>query len=57
MHLIDTNVWLELLLEQERNDEVRRLLNHIDPAMLHITEFSLYSIAISTVKLKKVEVF
>lgn len=57
MHLIDTNVWLELLLEQEQAGEVRRLLETIDPTMFHITEFSIYSIAIILVRLKKIELF
>jgi predicted nucleic acid-binding protein len=30
MYLVDTNVWLELLLEQQRASEVRRFLQLID---------------------------
>ncbi|OPY49144.1 MAG: hypothetical protein A4E49_03225 [Methanosaeta sp. PtaU1.Bin112] len=30
MYLLDTNVWLELLLQQERAAEVRRFLESID---------------------------
>ncbi|HSD59037.1 MAG TPA: hypothetical protein VLB04_12735 [Methanotrichaceae archaeon] len=29
MYLVDTNVWLELLLEQEREKEVRQFLQSI----------------------------
>ena len=56
MYLIDTNVWLELLLEQDEADDVRRLLIQANPATLHITEFTWYSIGIILLKLKKTEV-
>ena len=55
MYLIDTNVWLELLLEQEKSKSVRHLLKTLDPSMLRMTEFSFYSIAIILVRLKKSE--
>ncbi len=29
MHLVDTNVWLERLLDQERSEEVGRFLDQI----------------------------
>ena len=46
MFLVDSNVWLELLLEQQKADEVRQFLEGVDAAELAISEFSLYSIAI-----------
>lgn len=57
MYLIDTNVWLELLLEQEKAQEVRNLLEKHDSSALYITEFTLYSIGIILLKLKKAELF
>lgn len=57
MYLIDTNVWLELLLEQERANEVRQFLQWVDSYQLSMTEFSLYSIGIITTRLKKEAVF
>ena len=57
MVLVDTNIWLELLLEQERADEVRQFLQGIEARHLSITEFSLYSIGIILTRLKKDEVF
>ena len=42
--IVDTNIWLERLLEQERADEVARLLNVIPDRDLAISEFSFYSI-------------
>ena len=29
MYLVDTNIWLERLLEQERSEEVAKFLNSI----------------------------
>ncbi|MEK7396525.1 MAG: PIN domain-containing protein [Candidatus Poribacteria bacterium] len=57
MFLVDTNVWLELLLKQEKADEVRHFLMNIDADLLSITEFSLYSIGIILTRLKKDELF
>ena len=53
MYLVDTNVWLELLLDQERAEEVRSFLKTIEASLLAITEFSLYSIAVILTQLKK----
>jgi uncharacterized protein len=50
MFLIDTNVWLELLLEQEKADQVRAFFQRIDAALLSISEFSLYSIGIILIR-------
>ncbi len=36
MYLVDTNVWLELLLEQEREEEVRQFLQSVDADQLSI---------------------
>jgi len=53
MFLVDTNVWLELLLEQERTNEVREFFLHVEASFLAITEFSLYSIGIILSRLRK----
>jgi len=55
--LVDTNIWLELLLNQERAGEVRRLFEEHDGADFAITEFSLYSIGIILTRLDKDAVF
>jgi uncharacterized protein len=57
MFLVDTNVWLELLLEQARADEVRRFFRDVEAGYLSITEFSLYSIGVILTRLKKDDVF
>lgn len=53
MVLIDTNVWLELLLDQEKAEQVRSLFQRIDASLMAISEFSLYSIGIILIRLKK----
>jgi hypothetical protein len=51
MFLVDTSVWLELLLEQQKADEVRQFLARHEGIELAITEFSLYSIGIILTRL------
>ena len=52
MYLLDTNIFIELLLEQEKAEDVRKFLINHDPCELYITEFSFYSIGIILLKLK-----
>jgi len=52
-YLVDTNIWLELLLEQERGDQAREFLKRVDSALLGLTEFSLYSIGVILTRLKE----
>jgi len=46
MYLLDTNIFLELLLDQDKADEVEKFLRSTSREKLHISEFSLYSIGI-----------
>ena len=55
--LVDTNVWLELLLEQERADEARLFFQTTDPSLLAMTEFTLYSLGIILTRLGEGEAF
>ena len=57
MYLVDTNVWLELFLGQEKAAEVRRFFQQVEARLIAITEFSLYSIGVILTRLKKDEVF
>ncbi|MBM4032181.1 MAG: PIN domain-containing protein [Planctomycetes bacterium] len=57
MFLVDTSVWLERLLEQERAGEVRDFLDGVDAVELAISEFSLYSIGIALSNLERDDVF
>ena len=52
MYLVDTNVWLELFLEQEKAAEVRRFFQQVEARLIAITEFSLYSIGVILTRLK-----
>ena len=57
MYLVDTNVWLERLLEQERSGEVREFLAQTPSNSLHITDFALHSIGIILTRLGHLEGF
>jgi uncharacterized protein len=57
MYLVDSNVWLELLLEQERADDVRLFFQEVEARYLSLTEFSLYSIGIILTRLDKEAIF
>jgi predicted nucleic acid-binding protein len=56
-YLVDSNVWLELLLEQERAEEVRQFLSLVQLQEIAITEFTLYSIGIIACRLNKDDLF
>lgn len=59
-YLLDTNVWLERLLDQERSEEVRRFLDGTPDRQLAMTEFAYYSIGLALThagKRKAFEVF
>ncbi len=57
MYLVDTNVWLELLLEQEKAAQVRQFLQATEARFLWLTEFSLYSIGVILIRLRKDDLF
>lgn len=46
MYLVDTNVWLERLLAQERAEEVGRFLGEVPSGRLCITDFAFHSIGV-----------
>ncbi|MBW4545762.1 MAG: PIN domain-containing protein [Symplocastrum torsivum CPER-KK1] len=46
MYLVDTNVWLEPLLQQDRAEEAVQFLTQTPTENLFITDFSFYSIGI-----------
>jgi predicted nucleic acid-binding protein len=55
--LVDTNVFLEVLLEQERAEEARAFLLNAPAGSIHISDFSLYSIGILLVRRNLAESF
>lgn len=46
MYLLDTNIWLERLLNQERSEEVARFLARISTDHILMSDFSLHSIGV-----------
>jgi len=46
MYLIDTNIILELLLDQDRAGEVEQFLRNVPSERLYLSEFALYSLGI-----------
>jgi predicted nucleic acid-binding protein len=55
--LVDTNIWLELLLEQEKSEDVKKFLSKADSENLAISEFTIYSIGIILDRLDKMALF
>lgn len=56
MYLVDTNVWLERLLNQDKSDEVGRFLNQVSSRDLSVTDFTFHSICVILTRLGKNEV-
>lgn len=57
MYLVDTNIFLEVMLEQIEADTVKDFLQRIDNAEIYISDFSLHSIGIILFRREKEEVF
>ena len=57
MFLVDTNIWLERLLEQEKTEEVKLFLQEIPTNILFISDFTLHSIGIIMTKLNRKDEF
>jgi predicted nucleic acid-binding protein len=53
MYLVDTNIWLERLLDQDRSEEVRQFLDHTPVDELSVTDFSFHSIGVIFHRLKR----
>ena len=57
MYLVDTNIFLEALLRQERTAEVQAFLQSVNLNTIFITDFSVYSIGIALFRLKNFTLF
>ena len=53
MYLVDTNVWLERLLDQARSEEVGQFLDRTPPEQIFITDFAFHSLAIVLIRLNR----
>jgi hypothetical protein len=57
MYLVDTNIFLEVMLKQEKAPAVKDFFNRADMSSLAISDFSLFSIGIIFAREKKPEPF
>jgi hypothetical protein len=55
VYLVDTNVWLERLLDQTKANEVGHFLDRVSSERLFITDFAFHSIGVVMVKLERKE--
>ena len=46
MYLLDTNIWLERLLNQTKAQDVKQMLDGVDASELAVSDFSLHSICV-----------
>ncbi|MCX7855873.1 MAG: hypothetical protein N2556_07875 [Anaerolineae bacterium] len=44
--LLDTNIFLEILLGQERAEEAKRLLSQVDQHEFFVTDYAVHSIGV-----------
>ena len=57
MYLVDTNIFLEALLRQERAAEVESFFQSIDLDSIFMTDFSVHSIGIALFRVKNFTIF
>jgi uncharacterized protein len=55
-YLFDTNIFLEILLDQDKKDQAKKILSE-NILHLNISDFSLHSIGVILIKQKKFKVF
>ena len=55
--LVDTNVWLERLLDQKKSEVASRFFDLIPTNQLFVSDFSIHSIGVILSRLKKFDVF
>jgi len=56
-YLVDTNVWLERLLDQEKSVIASQFFDLIPTDLLFVSDFSIHSIGVILSRLKKFDVF
>ena len=52
-YLVDTNIWLEIMLEQDKAGACREFLAGAPPGNLFVTDFSMHSIGVILTRLKR----
>ena len=56
-YLVDTNIWLERLLDQEKSKIVSLFLDKISLDDLFVSDFAIHSIGVILSRYKKLDVF
>jgi len=56
-YLVDTNVWLERLLDREKSEIASGFFNLIPTEYLFVSDFSIHSIGVILSRLKKPDIF
>ena len=56
-YLVDTNVWLERLLDQEKSEIASKFFDFISTKYLFVSDFSIHSIGVILSRLKKLDIF
>ena len=57
MYLVDSNIFLEIFLDQERSDKAKLFFSQNDTSKLYISDLSFYSIGIILFRNKKKSLF
>lgn len=55
-YLVDTNIWLERLLDQDKSEIVSKFLDTVPLDQIFISDFALHSIGVIMSRLKKLDV-
>ena len=55
-YLVDTNIWLERLLDQDKSEIVSQFLELIPPNQIFVSDFALHSIGVILSRLKKIDI-
>lgn len=56
-YLVDSNVWLEALLKQERSAEAQQFLRAAAGSDLALTDFAAFSIGLRLIRLRRTELY
>lgn len=57
MYLIDTNIWLEILLNQEKAQEASEFLSRTPTSAMQVTDFTVHSLGVILCRLRKEALF
>ena len=55
-YLVDTNIWLERLLDQDKSEIVSKFLDTIPLEQIFISDFALHSIGVIMSRLNKLDI-